>query len=348
MGSSADVVDREQITPGRNVRRAQIVFGLAALLVLVFVAALVTGAIPVSLSDYFASSDRSLQHAVLVDIRTPRVVLAAAVGAALSVSGAALQGLFRNPLADPSLIGVSSGAAVGALSMIMFGSTLVIAARWMPFLVPAAAVGGAASVTLFLYTFARRFSDFSVTTMLLVGIAINAIATVAIGAFEFLSDERQLRTLIFWMMGSYGRATWPTVLPALVVMAVASAILYRGARALDVLQLGEADAHYMGINVDGLKRHIILASAAAVGAGVSVAGIIAFVGLVVPHLVRLLGGASHRYVLAGSALLGASLSVTADVVARTSISPAEMPVGLVTSAMGAPFFLWLIARARPA
>ncbi|MEO1203917.1 MAG: iron chelate uptake ABC transporter family permease subunit, partial [Pseudomonadota bacterium] len=165
-------------------------------------------------------------------------------------------------------------------------------------------------------------------------------------AFEYLSDDTQLRTLIFWMMGSYGRATWQTVLPTLVIIILAGGLLLRSGRALDTLQLGEADAHYLGVDVDRLKRTTILASAATVGAGVAVSGIIAFVGLVVPHLVRLLGGASNGFVLAGSALLGASLSVVADTVARTAVVPAELPVGLVTSAMGAPFFLWLIARVR--
>ena len=327
-------------------RRRNVLVVLASALAVVFVVALGTGAITVSLLDLFADAERAMQRTVLLDIRAPRVVLAGAVGAALAISGAALQGLFRNPLADPGLIGVSSGAAVGALTMIVLGASLVVGAAWMPYLVPAAAVAGATAVTLFLYAFARRYGNFSVTTMLLVGIAINALATVAIGAFEYLSDDTQLRTLVFWMMGSYGRATWPTVLPTLAVIFVALGLLLRIAHPLDVLQLGEADARYVGIDVDRLKRRIVLCAAAAVGAGVAVSGIIAFLGLVVPHLVRLLGGAGHRYVLLGSGLLGGSLSIAADVIARTAVIPAELPVGLVTSAMGAPFFLWLIARVR--
>ena len=342
--ATLDTVDTER---GALSRRRAIVLVLAALLFVIALIALGIGAIPVSLSDAFAiDSGRELQRTVLLEIRGPRIVLAAGVGAALAVSGAALQGLFRNPLADPGLIGVSSGAAVGALCMIVFGGSMVVAQAWMPYLVPGAAVAGAAGVTLFLYAFARRYGNFSVTTMLLVGIAINALATVAIGAFEYLSDDTQLRTLIFWMMGSFGRATWSTVLPALGVIVAALAVLLRTAEPLDVLQLGESEAHYLGVDVESLKRRIILFSAAAVGAGVAVAGIIAFLGLVIPHLVRLLGGAAHSYVLWGSALLGATLAVVADTVARTAVVPAELPVGLVTSAMGAPFFLWLIARVR--
>ncbi|MEM7431089.1 MAG: iron ABC transporter permease [Pseudomonadota bacterium] len=326
-----------------------LLISMLILLIAVVLAALVIGAIPTNLSDFFSSgTDRALERTVLVEIRTPRVVLAALVGAALSISGAALQGMFRNPLADPGLIGVSSGAAVGALAMIVFGTGLAVADQWLPYLVPVSAVAGASVVTMFLYAFSRRYGNFSVTTMLLAGIAINALATVAIGAFEFVSDDRQLRTLIFWLMGSFGRATWPAVLPTVIVVGTSVVLMLQLARPLDVLQLGEADARFLGVDVPRLKKRIIVLAAAAVGAGVAVSGIITFIGLVVPHLVRLLGGASHRYVLLGSILLGASLAVAADVIARIVIMPAELPVGLVTSAMGAPFFLWLIARRRPA
>ncbi|MEO1036005.1 MAG: iron ABC transporter permease [Pseudomonadota bacterium] len=321
---------------------------LATVTIAVVLVAVSIGAIAVSpLDALLERADRLVERTVLLEIRLPRVLLAAFVGAALAVAGAALQGLFRNPLADPSLIGVSGGAAVGAIAMIVLGGSIAVSATAMPYLVPLAAVCGAGAVTLFLYAFSRRFGNFSVTTMLLVGIALNALAQVAIGAFEYLSDDTQLRTLIFWMMGSFGRATWTSVLPATTVIALAVALLLRDARRLDVLQLGEADARHLGVDVDGLKQRVILASAAAVGAGVAVAGIVAFIGLIVPHLVRLLGGVRNPLVLPGSLLLGASLTVFADLVSRTVVLPAELPVGLVTSALGAPFFLWLIARIKP-
>lgn len=349
MNSAVDTLKPGALELHRRSRRASILLVLAIVLVIAAVVALVTGAIPVSLLDVFSTEpDRSMQRTVLLEIRSPRILLAAAVGAALSVSGAALQGMFRNPLADPGLIGVSGGAAVGAITMIVFGGGLVVATEWMPWLVPAAAIAGAAAVTLFLYVFAQRFGNFSVTTMLLAGIAINALATVAIGAYQFLSDDTQLRTLTFWLLGSFGRATWASVLPALAVIGLATAILVRSGRPLDMLQLGEAEAKYTGVDTERLKKRVVLASAAAVGAGVAVSGIIAFVGLIVPHLVRLLGGAAHRYVLTGAALLGGSLAVVADTLARTIVIPAELPVGLVTSALGAPFFLWLISRMRMA
>lgn len=347
MNTAAAALDSQPARVVQSRRRQRILWVLATTLFGVVAVALMTGAIPISLIDLMSHSATPLERTVLLEIRGPRVVLAGFVGAALALSGAALQGLFRNPLADPGLIGVSSGAALGAISMIVLGSSLTMATWLTPYLLPLSAVLGAGLVTLFLYAFASRYGQFSIVTMLLVGIAINALATVGIGAFEYLSDDTQLRTLIFWMMGSFGRATWPTVIPAVVVMIIAAGILLRETHRLDLLQLGEAEARHLGIDVRSLKRRLILAAAAAVGAGVALAGIIGFVGLVVPHLVRLLGGASHRFVLPGSALLGATLTVLADLVARTIIIPAEIPVGLVTSALGAPFFLWLITRVRP-
>ncbi|MEM1262785.1 MAG: iron ABC transporter permease [Pseudomonadota bacterium] len=334
--------------PGTRYSKQWIVLvALAATAIGVFVAAASLGAIAVSPLDLLSErTGRAMQRTVLVEIRLPRVLLASFVGAALAVAGASLQALFRNPLADPGLIGVSGGAAVGAIAMIVFGAS-VAADTLMPYLVPLSAVAGASAVTLFLYVFSRRYGNFSVTTMLLVGIALNALAQVGIGAFEFLSDDTQLRTLVFWMMGSFGRGTWTTVLPSVAVISLAVAVLLTDARRLDILQLGESDARNLGVDVDALKKRIILASAAAVGAGVAVAGIVVFVGLVVPHLVRMLGGARNPYVLPGSLLLGGALTAIADLVARTVVLPAELPVGLVTSALGAPFFLWLIARTRP-
>ena len=310
--------------------------------------ALVTGAVPISLATLFEESDSgTFQRMVFAEIRSPRVLLAAFVGSSLALAGASLQGLFRNPLADPGLIGVSSGAALGAIAMIVVGSALEVPDWLDPYLLPLAAVAGGGLVTVFIYLFAQRFGQFNIVTILLLGIAVNALAGVGIGAFQYLSDDAQLRTLAFWMMGSFGCATWPTVLPAVALMVLAAAFLLGQQRALDRLQLGEAEARHVGVDVLRVKRLIVMMSAVAAGAGVAVAGTIGFVGLVVPHLVRLMGGAAHGFVLPGSVLLGGALMVCADLVARMAVIPAELPVGLVTSAIGAPFFLWLIARARP-
>ena len=320
---------------------------LVAALVLATVVSLASGAYPISPMDVLSGAEDGLQRTIFTDIRVPRVVLAGFVGAALALSGAALQGLFRNPLADPGLIGVSSGAALGAIGMIVLGPALQLSGSLAPYSLPLAAIAGAVAVTSFLYAFSSRYGQFSIVTILLVGIAINALATVGIGLFQYLSDDAGLRTLTFWMMGSFGRATWPTVLPAIAVMAAAAAPLFVLGRDLDALQLGEPEAFYLGVNVRRVKRCVILCSAVAVGAGVALAGIVGFVGLVVPHLVRLAIGPAHRYLLPGAAVLGAALTMLADAASRTVTAPAEIPVSLVTSALGAPFFLWLIARARP-
>ena len=308
--------------------------------------ALMVGAVPLSLLSILTSRATEFELTVFGEIRSVRVVLAGCVGAVLGLAGASLQGLFRNPLADPGLIGVSAGAALGAVSIIVLGESLAVPASLTPYLLPLAAVCGALLVTLFLYSFASVFGQFNILTILLVGIAVNALSTVGIGAFEYLADDRQLRSLVFWMMGSFGRAQWPAVTPAICMMVVAAIVLLRQSKAFDILQLGETQAGYLGVDVLQLKRSVVLGCAVAVGAGVALSGIIGFVGLVVPHLVRLLLGPSHKTLLPGSALLGAFLMIAADLVARTVIVPAELPVSLVTSALGAPFFLWLVARVR--
>ena len=332
--------------PRQLLLRGPVLAVLAVALLVAVAVALARGAMPIALTSLF-DGDADLQRIVFMEIRAPRVTLAGFVGAALALSGAALQGLFRNPLADPGLIGVSSGAALGAVAMIVAGSALAMPSAVAPFALPLAAVAGAMLVTLFLTAFASRYGQFSIVTIVLVGIAVNALAGVGIGVFQYLSDDAQLRTLTFWMMGSFGRANWPAVAPAVVVVAVATLPLFFVARGLDLLQLGEADAYHLGVDVRRLKRRIVLCAAAAVGAGVALSGMIGFVGLVVPHLVRLAIGAGHRFVLPCAALLGAALTILADLLARTVATPAEIPVSLVTSAIGAPFFLWLIARARP-
>lgn len=309
--------------------------------------ALSIGAVDISLRAVFEDSDALLERHILADIRAPRVLLAAFVGASLSVAGAALQGLFRNPLAEPGLIGVSSGAALGAISMIVLGPSLFFPAVFMPYAMPLAAIAGALIVTVFLYAFSSRFGQFGTGTILLVGIAINALGAVGIGMFQYVSDDAALRSLTFWMMGSFARASWDTVLPTALLMIGGAAPMFYLAKHLDVLQLGEAEAFHLGVDVDRLKRRIVFGSAATVGAGVALTGIIGFIGLVVPHLVRLTLGAGHVRLLPASALLGATLAVLADLMSRTLVAPAEVPVSLITSALGAPFFLWLIAKSRP-
>ena len=240
---------------------------LAFVLFFVGALALSSGAVPLSIGALIDGSAKGLEITIFSEIRAPRVLLSGLVGASLAAAGAVLQGLFRNPLADPGLIGVSSGAALGAVSMIVFGSALDLPDWVAIYSMPLAAIIGAMGVTFFLYTFSNYYGHFSVVTVLLVGIAINALASVGIGAFQYLSDDAQLRSLVFWMMGSFGRADWITVLPAASIMLVSILVLVRQSTQLDRLQLGEAEAFHLGINVKKLKRLVILVSAGAVGAG---------------------------------------------------------------------------------
>jgi iron complex transport system permease protein len=274
------------------------------------------------------------------------MVLGLCAGAALGASGAAMQGFFRNPLADPGLIGVSAGGAVAAGFGIVLGGGLLAALPQavVPLALPLAAFAGALAVVLSIYRLSLLDGRVIVATMLLAGVAANALAFSGIGYMTFLADDAQLRDLTFWTLGSLGGATWDRVLPAVVLMAVSVAGLMGLARPLNGLLFGEADAAALGIDVEDAKRRAALFTALGVGAATAVCGIVSFVGLVVPHLVRLMTGPDHRYVLPGSALLGAALILLADLVARLAVVPAELPLGVVTAAIGAPFFFWLLFR----
>ena len=311
-----------------------------------FVIACINGSIAINLSDFLSGEISDLTKIVLLEIRLPRVILAALVGASLGISGAALQGLFRNPLADPGLIGVSAGAALGATLVIVLGSKYLGSFMLGSFLLPLGAISGAMLVIMMLYLLTKGFGYQGVTYMLLVGIAVNAIAGVGIGILTFISTDSELRGLTFWTMGSFGGVTWPLLVPAIIIIMISVTSMMTVSRNLDLIQLGEPEAYRLGVDVKRLKYKIILSCAAAVGASVSLSGMIGFVGLVVPHLVRLFGGVNHNYLLPGSAFIGAALMITADMLSRTMIQPAELPVGLITSAIGSPFFLWLIFRIK--
>ncbi|RMB07704.1 FecCD family ABC transporter permease [Eilatimonas milleporae] len=285
---------------------------------------------------------------ILSQIRLPRVAIGLVVGAGLGVAGAVLQGLFRNPLAEPGLVGVSGGAALAAVSVIVFGGSTILLGdiNITSYALPVAAFSGGLAATLFLFTVSRFSNGDPVATMLLVGIALNAITVAAIGAMQYVSDEAELRLLTFWMMGGLGSITWERALPAIFLVVPSVLWLVRLAPGLNAYQLGRDGAAHIGIDTGRLTAFGVIASALAVGASVAVTGIISFVGLMVPHLVRQIGSADHRFVLPASALLGSALVLGADLAARLSVAPAELPIGLVTSALGGPFFLWLILRRR--
>ena len=306
------------------------------------------GSFDISLYEYFFGNTNELKNKVFEQIRLPRVILAGLVGASLAISGASLQGLFRNPLADPGLIGVSAGAALGATLIIVLGSSFVPDYIFGPLILPLSAILGSALVIYLLYLFTKGFGYRGVTYMLLVGIAVNALASVGIGILTFISTDSELRGLTFWTMGSFGAANWTLVVPAIIVIIPTCLWLLSSSRKLDLLQLGEPEAERLGVDVKKLKFKVIISSAVVVGVSVSLSGMIGFVGLVVPHLMRLLGGVNHSYLLPSSIIFGSSIMIFADLLSRILIQPAELPVGLLTSAIGAPFFLWLILRIKKA
>lgn len=286
------------------------------------------------------------QAAILLGIRLPRVVLALLVGAALGMGGAALQGLFRNPLADPGLLGVSSGGALGAVVVIVLGTAWAIPAGYVldAVILPLAAFAGALAATGLVYAIARHQGRGDRAAMLLAGIAVNAAAGAGTGLLVYLSEAEQLKSLSFWMMGSLGGADWPRVWAVLPLALVPLVLLPRQARALNAMLMGDAVAGHLGFDPVRAARWTVVLVTAAVGAAVAVSGAIGFIGLIAPHLVRLLAGPDHRRVLPGSGLAGAILLAGADMAARTVAAPADLPIGVVTGALGGPFFIWLLLR----
>ncbi|MAW88797.1 MAG: iron ABC transporter [Phyllobacteriaceae bacterium] len=285
---------------------------------------------------------------IMGSIRLPRIVMGVLIGAALAMSGAVLQGLFRNPLADPTIVGVSAGASLGAVSVIMLGNTLLAGLSGLAgaFALPLAAFFGALTVTMLLYRIATRQGRTSIATMLLAGIALSAFAFALTGILTYMADDAQLRDLTFWNLGSLAGSTWTKIWSAGPVILAALLATPFLARSLNALALGESAAGHMGISVQRMKNAAIVMVAAATGAAVAVAGTIGFVGIVVPHLLRLAIGPDHRYLLPAAGLLGATFLVMADAVSRTIVAPAELPIGIVTATVGAPFFLWILLRRR--
>ncbi|EME68928.1 transport system permease [Paramagnetospirillum caucaseum] len=289
------------------------------------------------------------QAAILMNIRLPRVALGLLVGAALGMGGAALQGLFRNPLADPGLLGISSGAALGAVAVIVLGTAWLgaAAAGMTAILMPLAAFLGGLAATVAVYAISRRHGRIERGAMLLAGVAVNASAGSMTGLLVYLSDSEQLKSLTFWLMGSLGGADWRAVWAAAPLTVLPLLLLPRLARALNAMLLGDAVAGHLGFDANRVSRLAVILVTASVGAAVAVSGVIGFIGLVAPHLIRLIAGPDHRSVMPGAALGGAILLVGADIFARTVAAPADLPIGVVTGALGGPFFIWLLLRRAP-
>ncbi|MEM9319601.1 MAG: iron ABC transporter permease [Pseudomonadota bacterium] len=322
---------------------------LLALLTLAAFLALSIGPARLSFTDLLASisgAGTAVTDTILFNIRAPRMVLGMVVGASLAISGACLQGLLRNPLADPGLIGITAGASLAVVFVIVLGDVFVgtLPDAMLPAVHPIAAFLGGLAVTFIVLVTANLGGSFSVGRLILVGVAITAIASAMIGIMVYMSTDQQLRELTFWTMGSLAKSNWNTVLIACVAMVISSILLLRYRRELDLFQLGERAAFHSGVDVSRVKFQICALVAVAVGAGVSVAGPIGFVGLVAPHMTRLFVRASHWVVLPISALVGANILLFADLFVRNAIPPAEIPIGIATAILGGPFFLWLLLR----
>lgn len=330
--------------------KAWMVFGMAVLLVLCALLSLSVGGVAITGRQWLSilQGDPSAQGltAVVMQIRLPRVLLAVVVGASLAAAGAAMQAMFRNPLADPGLIGISSGAALGAIVTIVLGSSVLtqFVVVFGLYAIPVGAFFGAVTVCATIYRLTSRGGQFSVISLLLAGIAINAIVGAFIGILTLMSNDQQLRDLTFWSMGSLAGNTFTMIVPVLIVMLCCCVALLKQSTALNLYVLGEQSAKHLGVNVLALKKRVFLITACAVGAAVALCGMIGFVGFIVPHIVRMLLGPDHKYLLPASMLGGAILLSAADLIARTVILPSELPIGLITSALGGPFFLWMLLK----
>ena len=329
---------------------------LAILLPVVAFYSMTVGTVSISMAEAFSAAADSLfssgdtvsqAQVILFDIRLPRILLALLVGAILASTGAVMQGLFRNPLADPSLIGVSGGASVGASLMIVLAGGAVESGLLMGLsLVALGAFVGGFAATILVYRLATSGIGTSVTTMLLAGIAIGALAGALNSLLSYFADNDMLRQISLWQMGNLSAANWAKVS----IMALESLLLFisfpQDSRALNALLLGESEARHLGIDVQRVKRRLIVLTALGVGVSVALAGMVGFVGLVIPHVIRLLIGPDHRWLIPGSAMAGAILLVVADSLARVVVLPAELPTGILTALLGAPFFIVLLLQQR--
>lgn len=362
LNMEADRVDAAsgQRRAGRDRGARALAYGLPALgllTILMLLTSIMTGASTASVAGLFKSLflgeagdpiDALRNRIVILEVRMPRAVLGFLVGAALAASGATMQGLFRNPLADPGVLGVTSGASLGAVSTIVLGGTLLapLTSVFGIFMLPLMAFVGALVVTYILYRLGRREGETQIATMLIAGIAISALGMAGTGLLIYMANDNQIRDITFWSLGSLAGSTWQKAAIAAVVILPSLLALPFLARGLNAFTLGEAAAFHMGVPVERFKRMAILMVAAATGVSVALSGGIVFVGMIVPHLIRIAAGPDHRFLLPASALLGGCLLLAADMVTRVIVAPAELPIGILTALIGAPFFLWILLKDR--
>jgi iron complex transport system permease protein len=287
-----------------------------------------------------------IEEALFFQIRLPRVILCAFVGAALSVAGAMMQALFRNPIVEPGLVGTSSGAALGAAFIFVMGKSVTgpVAAIAGPLLLPLFAFIGGFTATLVVYKLSNVFGKTNVNTMILAGIAMNALANGGTGFFSYVARDPQARSITFWNLGTLAGADWKGVIMVGISTSVGILLCLRYSKGLNALMLGEEEAGSLGIHTEKLKMRVLLLNTFIVAMATSLVGVISFIGLIVPHLLRILKSSDNRFLLIGSALLGAILLNLADMIARVLVAPSEFPIGVVTAFAGAPVFLYMLIR----
>lgn len=316
-------------------------FILFCIVILITLLAANVGAMALSFNTLWQLPLTDNHWQIWLTIRLPRILLALLVGCALAVAGAVMQGLFRNPLADPGLLGISSGAALGVALFIVlpFPSSSLLSDYG--YLIAAFAGGFIIAIVIFSLT---HYSNGHLTKLLLSGIAINTLCVSFIGVLSYISDDQQLRSFTLWMMGSLSQNNGAILAIAATIISLTILITLQQSKKLNLLQLGDEEAHYLGLKVKKTKFILLLLSSLLIGCTVALSGIIGFIGLVVPHLIRISFGANHKWLLPACALAGAALLLTADTIARTIATPAEIPVGLITGLIGAPYFLYLILK----
>jgi iron complex transport system permease protein len=293
-----------------------------------------------------APADGDYLLSIVNNIRIPRAILAVLIGSALAISGASLQGICRNPLADPGLLGISSGAAAAAVIGIVFMTQWSVSDAIRPYILPALAFFGAATTAFVIDKMAQVDGKLQIVTLLLAGIALNALFAAIIGLMSYLADDQSLRLITYWLMGSLGAGSWQNIIIAAPLLLLSMWGIYRKRNELNLLLLGESNAKFMGVEVERVKKQLLWLNALTVGVAVSVSGIIGFVGLVVPHILRITLGSDYRYLLVNAMLLGGSVMLMADLVARMVAAPAEVPIGIITSILGAPVFILLLVKQK--
>ena len=323
-------------------------------MVIVLLCAIAFGAVEILPSDMFSAlkhvfsgqGPANIYEGVFIQLRLPRVLLCAITGAILAVSGVLMQGLFRNPIVEPGLVGTSSGAAFGASIVFVMAPAFSPAFKTFagPLLVPVVAFLGALLATFIVYSLAKNAKRVSIMSLLLIGIAINAICLSGTGFMSYIARDPQARSITFWNLGTFSGASWQQVLIVGTVAAIIFSVSLRYSKQLNALLLGEEEAGYLGIDPDKLKRRIMLLNTAMVSVATAFVGVIAFMGLIVPHVLRLLIGSDNKRLLPAAMILGAALLVLADMCARLILAPAEVPIGIITSLVGAPIFIILLKR----